>query len=221
MTSKKEQLMNYFLELLPSLLSGLKMTLGVFFFTIIGSVPLGIIVSLGMKSEYFTIRWLINGYIWVMRGTPLLLQLIFVYYGLGMMGISFPRFEAAVIAFIINYAAYLAEIFRGGLQSVPRGQYDAAKVLGFTKIQTFFKIVLPQVIKIVVPSFGNEVINLVKDTSLVYVIGLGDILRAGNIAASRDVTLIPYLLVGLIYLIMTAIVTVLLRRTEKRLNIWR
>ncbi|MGY3741990.1 amino acid ABC transporter permease [Leuconostoc inhae] len=213
--------MNYFLELLPSLLSGLKMTLGVFFFTIIGSVPLGIIVSLGMKSEYFTIRWLINGYIWVMRGTPLLLQLIFVYYGLGMMGISFPRFEAAVIAFIINYAAYLAEIFRGGLQSVPRGQYDAAKVLGFTKIQTFFKIVLPQVIKIVVPSFGNEVINLVKDTSLVYVIGLGDILRAGNIAASRDVTLIPYLLVGLIYLIMTAIVTVLLRRTEKRLNIWR
>ncbi|AFS40057.1 MULTISPECIES: amino acid ABC transporter permease [Leuconostoc] len=213
--------MNYFLELLPSLLSGLKMTLGVFFFTIIGSIPLGIIVSLGMKSEYFTIRWLINGYIWIMRGTPLLLQLIFVYYGLGMMGISFPRFEAAIIAFIINYAAYLAEIFRGGLQSVPRGQYDAAKVLGFTKIQTFFKIVLPQVIKIVVPSFGNEVINLVKDTSLVYVIGLGDILRAGNIAASRDVTLIPYLLVGLIYLIMTAIVTVLLRRTEKRLNIWR
>jgi len=213
--------MNYFLELLPSLLSGLKMTLGVFFFTIIGSIPLGIIVSLGMKSEYFTIRWLINGYIWIMRGTPLLLQLIFVYYGLGMMGISFPRFEAAIIAFIINYAAYLAEIFRGGLQSVPRGQYDAAKVLGFTKIQTFFKIVLPQVIKIVVPSFGNEVINLVKDTSLVYVIGLGDILRAGNIAASRDVTLIPYLLVGSIYLIMTAIVTVLLRRTEKRLNIWR
>ncbi len=221
MTSEKEQLMNYFLELLPSLLSGLKMTLGVFFFTIIGSVPLGIIVSLGMKSEYFTIRWLINGYIWVMRGTPLLLQLIFVYYGLGMMGISFPRFEAAVIAFIINYAAYLAEIFRGGLQSVPRGQYDAAKVLGFNKIQTFFKIVLPQVIKIVVPSFGNEVINLVKDTSLIYVIGLGDILRAGNIAASRDVTLIPYLLVGLIYLIMTAIVTVLLRHSEKRLNIWR
>ncbi|MEX0381093.1 amino acid ABC transporter permease [Leuconostoc sp. MS02] len=213
--------MNYFLEILPNLLSGLKMTLGVFFFTIIGSVPLGIIVSLGMKSEYFTIRWLINGYIWIMRGTPLLLQLIFVYYGLGMMGITFPRFEAAIIAFIINYAAYLAEIFRGGLQSVPHGQYDAAKVLGFTRMQTFFKIVLPQVIKIVVPSFGNEVINLVKDTSLVYVIGLGDILRAGNIAASRDVTLIPYLLVGLIYLIMTAIVTVLLRRTEKRLNIWR
>lgn len=213
--------MNYFLNILPSLLSGLKMTLGVFFLTIVGSVPLGIIVSLGMKSEYFTVRWLINGYIWIMRGTPLLLQLIFVYYGLGMMGITFPRFEAAAIAFIINYGAYLAEIFRGGLQAVPRGQYDAAKVLGLNKVQTFFKIILPQVIKIVVPSFGNEIINLVKDTSLVYVIGLGDILRAGNIAASRDVTLVPYLLVGMIYLLMTAIVTVLLKQSESRLNIWR
>ena len=213
--------MNYFLNILPSLLSGLKMTLGVFFLTIVGSVPLGIIVSLGMKSEYFTIRWLINGYIWIMRGTPLLLQLIFVYYGLGMMGITFPRFEAAAIAFIINYGAYLAEIFRGGLQAAPRGQYDAAKVLGLNKVQTFFKIILPQVIKIVVPSFGNEIINLVKDTSLVYVIGLGDILRAGNIAASRDVTLVPYLLVGMIYLLMTAIVTVLLKQSESRLNIWR
>ena len=213
--------MNYFLNILPSLLSGLKMTLGVFFLTIVGSVPLGIIVSLGMKSEYFTIRWLINGYIWIMRGTPLLLQLIFVYYGLGMMGITFPRFEAAAIAFIINYGAYLAEIFRGGLQAVPRGQYDAAKVLGLNKVQTFFKIILPQVIKSVVPSFGNEIINLVKDTSLVYVIGLGDILRAGNIAASRDVTLVPYLLVGMIYLLMTAIVTVLLKQSESRLNVWR
>ncbi|MBU7455077.1 amino acid ABC transporter permease [Leuconostoc fallax] len=213
--------MAYLLEILPSLLNGLQSTLGVFFVTLIGSIPLGILVSLGLRSEFFTIRWLLNGYIWIMRGTPLLLQLIFIYYGLGMMGISFPRFEAAVIAFIINYAAYLAEIFRGGLQSVPKGQYDAAKVLGFNKIQTFFKIILPQVIKIVVPSVGNEVINLVKDTSLVYVIGLGDILRAGNIAASRDVTLVPYLLVGLLYLLMTAIVTLVLRNSEKRLNIWR
>lgn len=213
--------MSYLATILPSLLSGLKMTLGIFFFTIIGSVPLGIIVSLGLKSPYFTIRWLINGYIWIMRGTPLLLQLIFIYYGIGMIGVTFPRFEAAIIAFIINYAAYLAEIFRGGLQAIPVGQYDAAKVLGFNKFQTFFKIILPQVIKIVVPSFGNEVINLVKDTSLVYVIGLGDMLRAGNIAASRDVTLMPYLLVGLIYLLMTAIVTLLLRRSEKVLNTWR
>ena len=133
--------MSYLATILPSLLSGLKMTLGIFFLTIIGSVPLGIIVSLVLKSPYFTIRWLINGYIWIMRGTPLLLQLIFIYYGLGMIGVTFPRFEAAIIAFIINYAAYLAEIFRGGLQAIPVGQYDAAKVLGFNKFQTFFKII--------------------------------------------------------------------------------
>ncbi|CAH1854043.1 amino acid ABC transporter permease [Convivina praedatoris] len=213
--------MKYLMEILPGILTGLQSTLGVFFITLLGSIPLGILVSVGMKSPYFTIRWLINGYIWIMRGTPLLLQLIFIYYGLSMIGINFPRFEAAVLAFVVNYAAYLAEIFRGGLQSIPKGQYDAAKVLGFSRSQTFFKIVLPQVIKIIMPSFGNEVINLVKDTSLVYVIGLGDILRAGSIAASRDVTLIPYLVVGILYLIMTAAVTVSLRRSEKRLSIWR
>ncbi|CAK1222753.1 amino acid ABC transporter permease [Fructobacillus fructosus] len=206
---------------LPGILAGLQMTLGVFFITIIGSVPLGILASLAMKSPYFTIRWLVNGYIWIMRGTPLLLQLIFIYYGLAMVGVSFTRFEAAAFAFIINYAAYLAEIFRGGLQSIPQGQFDAAKVLGLSKGQTFFKVILPQVVKIVVPSFGNEVVNLVKDTSLIYVIGLGDILRAGSIAAARDVTLVPYLIVGVLYLIMTAVVTITLRASEKRLNVWR
>ncbi|MDF7627025.1 amino acid ABC transporter permease [Leuconostocaceae bacterium ESL0723] len=213
--------MNYIIQILPGILSGLKYTLGVFFITLVGSIPLGILVSLGLRSPYFSIRWILNAYIWVMRGTPLLLQLIFIYYGLSMVGITFPRFEAAVIAFIINYAAYLAEIFRGGLQAIPEGQYDAAKVLGFSRRQTFFKIILPQVVKIVVPSFGNEAVNLVKDTSLIYVIGLGDILRAGNIAASRDVTLIPYLLVGILYLAMTGLVTLLLRRYETRLSVWR
>ncbi|MBS9337677.1 amino acid ABC transporter permease [Fructobacillus parabroussonetiae] len=206
---------------LPGILSGLQMTLGVFFITIIGSIPLGILASLAMKSPYFIVRWLVNGYIWIMRGTPLLLQLIFIYYGLAMVGVPFGRFEAAAFAFIINYAAYLAEIFRGGLQSVPQGQFDAAQVLGLSKMQTFFKVILPQVVKIVVPSFGNEVVNLVKDTSLIYVIGLGDILRAGSIAAARDVTLVPYLLVGAVYLLMTAVVTIILRGSEKRLNVWR
>ncbi|GAP00006.1 amino acid ABC transporter permease [Fructobacillus ficulneus] len=213
--------MNYFFEILPNITAGLKMTLGIFFVTIIGSIPLGIVVSLAMRSPYFSIRWLVNGYIWLMRGTPLLLQLIFIYYGLAMVGVTFTRFDAAAFAFIINYAAYLAEIFRGGLQAIPKGQFDAAQVLGLNKIQTFFKIVLPQVIKIVVPSFGNEVVNLVKDTSLIYVIGLGDILRAGSIAAARDVSLVPYVIVGVLYLIMTAIVTLALRYSEKRLNVWR
>ncbi|MDF7636654.1 amino acid ABC transporter permease [Leuconostocaceae bacterium ESL0958] len=213
--------MAYLSEIMPAIFSGLQLTVGVFFITLLGSVPLGILVSLGIKSPYFSIRWLINSYIWIMRGTPLLLQLIFIYYGLAMVGFSFSRFEAAAFAFIINYAAYLAEIFRGGLQSVPKGQVDAAKVLGLSKAQTFFKVVLPQAVKIIVPSFGNEVVNLVKDTSLIYVIGLGDILRAGSIAASRDVTLTPYLVVGVIYLLMVGFVTLLLRLTEKKLSVWR
>lgn len=147
--------------------------------------------------------------------------MIFIYYGLSIVGITFSRFDAAIFAFIINYAAYLAEIFRGGLQAIPQGQLAAAQVLGLSKSQSFFRIILPQVIKIIVPPFGNEVINLVKGTSLIYVIGLGDILRAGSIAASREVTLIPYLIVGVLYLLMTGFVTVLLRQSEKKLNRWR
>jgi polar amino acid transport system permease protein len=157
-----------------------------------------------------------------MRGTPLLLQIVFVYYGLSLANImTLPRFEAAVVTFILNYAAYFAEIFRGGIQSIPDGQYDGAKVLGLSKFQTMRKIVLPQVFKIVMPSMGNEVVNLVKDSSLVYVIGLGDLMRAGNIAASRDVTLVPYLLVGLVYLVLIALATIIQRRTESKLNYYR
>ncbi|CAK1243503.1 ABC-type amino acid transport system [Fructobacillus fructosus] len=213
--------MEQFISFIPGILSGLQMTVLVFLLTLIGSIPIGILVAIGMRSEYFVLRWIINAYIWIMRGTPLLLQLIFIYYGLSMVGITFSRFDAAIFAFIINYAAYLAEIFRGGLQAIPQGQLAAAQVLGLSKSQSFFRIVLPQVIKIIVPPFGNEVINLVKDTSLIYVIGLGDILRAGSIAASREVTLIPYLIVGVLYLLMTGFVTVLLRQSEKKLNRWR
>lgn len=213
--------MEQFISFIPGILSGLQMTVLVFLLTLIGSIPIGILVAIGMRSEYFVLRWIINAYIWIMRGTPLLLQLIFIYYGLSMVGITFSRFDAAIFAFIINYAAYLAEIFRGGLQAIPQGQLAAAQVLGLSKSQSFFRIILPQVIKIIVPPFGNEVINLVKDTSLIYVIGLGDILRAGSIAASREVTLIPYLIVGVFYLLMTGFVTVLLRQSEKKLNRWR
>ncbi|CAK1249459.1 amino acid ABC transporter permease [Fructobacillus fructosus] len=213
--------MEQFISFIPGILSGLQMTVLVFLLTLIGSIPIGILVAIGMRSEYFVLRWIINAYIWIMRGTPLLLQLIFIYYGLSMVGITFSRFDAAIFAFIINYAAYLAEIFRGGLQAIPQGQLAAAQVLGLSKSQSFFRIILPQVIKIIVPPFGNEVINLVKDTSLIYVIGLGDILRAGSIAASREVSLIPYLIVGVLYLLMTGFVTVLLRQSEKKLNRWR
>ena len=159
-----------------------------------------------------------------MRGTPLLLQLIFVFYGLPNMPfahIVFERYDAALFAFILNYTAYFAEIFRGGFSTVSKGQFEGAKVLGLSYWQTIRKIIIPQVVKIVLPSIGNEVINLVKDSSLVYVIGLGDLLRAGNIASSRDVTLLPLVLVGIIYLLLTLICTWVLKVLEKRFSYYR
>lgn len=213
--------LNYVSEILPSLFQGAGLTLQLFFWTLIGSLPLGIIVSLGLTSHIKPIRWVLDFYVWLMRGTPLLLQLIFVFYGLPIIGIVFQRYDAAVFAFILNYGAYFAEIFRGGLQSIDNGQYESAKVLRLSYWQTVRKIVIPQVVKIVLPSVGNEVINLVKDSSLVYVIGLGDLLRAGNVATSRDVTLVPLLLVGVIYLILVGICTYLLHKVEQRYSYYK
>ncbi|MFR0613946.1 amino acid ABC transporter permease [Lactobacillus porci] len=213
--------MKYVFEILPSLFSGAGMTLQIFFETLVISLPLGMIVSFGLSSRFAPLKWLLNFYVWIMRGTPLLLQLIFVFYGLPIIHITFPRYLAALVAFVMNYAAYFAEIFRGGNQAVDRGQFEAAKVLQLTYGQTLCKIIIPQVTKIVLPSIGNEVINLVKDSSLVYVIGLGDLLRAGNLATSRDVTLVPLVLVGLIYLILIGLCTLLLRRLEKHFAYYR
>ena len=207
--------MQYISEILPSLFQGAALTLQIFFWTLVGSLPLGILVSLGLTSKIKPLKWVLEIYVWLMRGTPLLLQLIFVFYGLPIIGIVFERYDAALVAFILNYAAYYAEIFRGGFQSVDQGQFEAARVLRLSYWQTLRKIIIPQVIKIVIPSIGNEVINLVKDSSLVYVIGLGDLLRAGNVATSRDVTLVPLMLVGLIYLILVGICTLILRQVEK------
>lgn len=213
--------MTYMSEILPSLLQGTVVTLEIFFWTLIGSLPLGILVSLGLNSRIKPLKWILDLYVWLMRGTPLLLQLIVVFYGLPIIGIVFPRFQAAVFAFIFNYGAYFAEIFRGGLQSIDRGQYEGAKVLRLSYSQTIRKIVIPQVVKIVIPSIGNEVINLVKDSSLVYVIGIDDLLRAGNVATSRDVTLVPLLMAGAIYLILVAICTFALNRVEKRYSYYK
>lgn len=207
-------LLKYMAEILPSLLQGCKLTLGLFALTLVISLPLGAIVSLGLRSRIKPLQWILKFYVWLMRGTPLLLQLIFVFYGLPVLHIYFERFSAAAFAFALNYAAYFAEIFRGGFQSVDLGQFEAARVLRLNYSQTIRKIVLPQVTKIVLPSVGNEVINLVKDSSLVYVIGLGDLLRAGNVAMVRDVTLSPLLMVGAIYLILTAFFTWVLRKVE-------
>lgn len=213
--------MNYALEILPSLLSGAKLTLSLFCWTLIGSLPLGILVSIGLTSKIKPLRWVLDFYVWLMRGTPLLLQLIFVFYGLPIVGIVFQRYEAAVFAFILNYGAYFAEIFRGGFQSIDQGQYEGARVLRLSYWQTLRKIVIPQVVKIVIPSIGNEVINLIKDSSLVYVIGLGDLLRAGNVATARDVTLVPLLMVGVIYLLLIGIATFILHKVEQRYSYYK
>jgi polar amino acid transport system permease protein len=209
---------DYIISLLPAMLSGLQVTLEIFFLTLIFSIPLGILVAVGRLSKIKPLVAVIKFYIWVMRGTPLLLQLVFIYFGLGLptVGIKLDRFTAAMIAFILNYAAYFAEIFRGGIESIDKGQYDAAKVLGFSQVQTFTRIILPQMVKIVLPSVGNEVITLVKDTALVYIVGLGELLREGRIASNRDSSLIPLVVVGVFYLALTAILTKIFQKIEKR-----
>ncbi|WP_270998120.1 amino acid ABC transporter permease [Listeria seeligeri] len=213
--------MDYIMEILPALLDGAKTTLLVFAVTLVCSIPLGALVAIGNVSKITPLKFILNIYIWIMRGTPLLLQLIFIYYGLPIIGIVFDRMDAVFIAFILNYAAYFTEIFRGGFLSIENGQYESAKVLGLTYGQTLRKIVLPQVVKRVLPAIGNEVINLVKDSSLVYILGIGDLLRAGKIAMSRDVTLIPLVLVAAIYLALTAILTVLFKQLEKRFSYYK
>lgn len=213
--------MEYIMKILPSLIDGAGMTLKVFFFTLLGSIPLGVLVAFGLRVTFKPLTFILNLYIWLMRGTPLLLQLIFIFFGLPAIGIVFERYDAVMIAFILNYGAYFAEIFRGGLQAIPKGQIESAQVLGLIPFQTAYKIVLPQVIKIILPSIGNEVINLVKDTSLMYVLGLGDLLRAGKIATNRDVTLVPLVMVGVIYLFFTAVLTGLMKYLEKRFSYYK
>ena len=204
--------------ILPSLLDGLKMTLTLFFIIGLSSIPLGFLVAVIRVYGPKWLGFLIQIYVFIMRGTPLLLQLMFVFFGLPLIGITLDRFTAAILAYIINYAAYYAEIFRGGITAVPKGQFEAISVLGIGKIRGFFKIIIPQVTKIVLPSVGNEVIALVKDTSLVYVIGLGELLRAGQIAANTYASLVPFLAVGIVYLSVTAVITVLLNKLESKGN---
>jgi len=203
------------------MLEGLNTTLSVFFLTLVLSIPLGILVALGRLSNFKPLVALMKFYIWVMRGTPLLLQIVFIFFGLPIVGITFDRYPAAIIAFVLNYAAYFGEIFRGGIESIDKGQYDAAKVLGFTPFKTYQRIILPQMIKIVLPSVANEVITLIKDTALVYVVGLGELLRAGKIASNRDASLVPLLLVGIIYLALTAILTTAFQKLEDRYSYYQ
>lgn len=208
--------MTYMLGLLPQLLEGLKVTMEFFLIVLVLSIPLGILVAVGRKSKIFLLNKILEYYILVMRGTPLLLQIIVIFFGLPIVGITFERFTAGVIAFTLNYAAYFGEIFRSGINSIDEGQYEGAEVLGLSPVNTFFRIILPQAIKRVIPPVANEITVLVKDTSLVYVLGLDEVLKIAKIASNRDVTLVPLLLCALMYLIIIGIISKGVQRVEKR-----
>jgi polar amino acid transport system permease protein len=207
--------MNNIIDLLPQVLEGLKVTLQVFILTLVLSIPLGVIVSLGRLSKNKILNKVTGFYVLIMRGTPLLLQIVFIFFGLPIIGIAFDRFPAAILAFTLNYAAYFAEIFRAGISSIDEGQNEGAKVLGFSQKYIFFRIVLPQALKRILPAAANEVITLVKDTALVYVVGLDELLKIGKIASNTEASLMPLLIVGIIYLLLIAVFTELLKKLEK------
>lgn len=209
-------------SLLPVLLEGTVVSLKVFFLTLLFSLPLGLPIAAARMSKNVFLQWPAKFFILIVRGTPLILQLIFVYFApFYLFGFSYDRFTAAIVAMSLNYAAYFAEIYRGGISSIPQGQYEACKVLGFTKSQTFFKIILPQVIKRILPATGNEVITLVKDTALVQVIGVAELFRAAQNAASREFSTMPIFIAGVFYFVMNWIVSEVFIFSEKKLDYYK
>ncbi len=209
-----------FLEVTLQLLDGFKVTLILFFITLLGALPLGLVIAFGSMSKFKPLRYLTRGIVWVIRGTPLMLQVILVFYGPGLiLGIQgLDRFPAVVVAFIVNYAAYFSEIYRGGIESIPAGQYEAGQVLGMTKTQIFFRVVLFQVIKRILPPMGNEVITLVKDTSLARVVSVVELLKAAQDIVGLHAIIWPIFYIGAFYLLFTGILTILFGRIEKKLN---
>ena len=209
-------------SLLVQMLEGTVTSLQIFFLTLLFSLPLGFVVARGKMSRIGIVRWLIDLYIQIMRGTPLILQLIFFYFApFYLFGASYDRFTACIVAFVVNYSAYFAEIYRSGLQSIDKGQYEAAHVLGFRKSYTFFHIVLPQVIKKIMPALGNEVITLVKDTALAQTIGVAELFRVAQTASSREFSTVPIFIAGIFYFVMNYIVSRIFVLAEKKLDYYR
>lgn len=205
-----------------SMLKATLVTLEVFALTLVFSIPLGFPLTAGRMAKFKPLSWTVNALLLIVRGTPLMLQLIVVYFGpYYIFKFSFDRFTASIVALSINYACYFAEIYRGGIQAVSKGQWEAAKVLGYTRLQTFFRIILPQVIKTVIPSIGNEVITLVKDTALVSVIGVVELLRTAQTASSRVFSTTPIFIAGLFYFIMNWAVSAVFTLIEKKLNYYK
>lgn len=208
--------MSYILEIMPQVLEGLTVTLEIFALTLILSIPFGIVVALMRISKSLILSKISEVFILIMRGTPLLLQIIVIFFGLPLVGIKFDRFPAAILAFSLNYGAYFGEIFRAGIMSIDNGQVEGAKVLGLSSKDTFFRIILPQAFKRVIPAVVNEITTLVKDTSLVYVVGMDELLKIGKTAANRDVSLLPLLIVGAVYLIVIGILSQVLKKVEEK-----
>ncbi len=204
-----------------ALLEGLGLSAWIFVVTLAGSLPLGIVVALARMSKFRPLSLVAQFYISILRGTPLMLQLMaFMFAPYYLFGISMDtdwKYGACAVGFILNYSAYFAEIYRSGLQSIPKGQYEAALVSGYSRSQTFFKIVLPQVIKRIMPAMGNEIITLVKDTSLAFVLGIAEMFSVAKAISASEVSMIPYALAALIYWVFCLLIEFIIGRAEKKM----
>ena len=215
--------MDYIISIIPQMLMGTVDTLRLFFITIVLAIPLGILLAFCRVSSFKLLRDVVAAYVYVLRGTPLMLQQLFVYFGLPfipVIGVRLDDFPAAVLAFVLNYGAYFCEIFRAGIQAIPKGQYEAAKTLGMNYVQTMKRIILPQVFKIILPPVSNETITLVKDTSLIYVLAMNDLLRTTRNLVQRDFNIMPFVVAAVFYLVMTLILTYGFNKLEKHFARW-
>ena len=225
--SSPKNVSNY-LNMLLSMFNGSITTLSIFFLTLLFSIPLALFVAMGRMSRSKILSGVTNVFLLIIRGTPLMLQLLIVYFVPKLIAVNcfkstlnWSSFLAAIVAFSINYAAYFAEIYRGGINSIPVGQYEAAKVLGYTKVQTFFRIILPQVIKRIVPAMGNEVITLVKDTSLVTILSVQELMYFAKSSSNRMVSFTPLLIAGIFYFVMNWLVSFVFTTLEKKLSYYK
>ena len=211
-----------FIPVTLELLAGFWESIKVFLMTLVFSIPLGLVVCFGSMSKFSPLRWATRTFVWIIRGTPLMLQLILMFYGPGLLFDlpAMPRMTATIVAFSINYACYFSEIYRGGIESVPQGQYEAGQVLGMTKAQIFFKVVLLQVVKRIVAPMGNEIITLVKDTSLARIIGIYEVIWAGEQFIKKGL-IWPLFYTGAFFLIFSGLLTILLGKIEKKLDYFR
>ena len=213
-----------FTEVMIDLFEGFGITCLIFILSLVLSLPLGLIITFGSMSKIKPIKYLTRTFIWIIRGTPLMLQIIIVFYGPGLWfdaSIKNFRFTAIIIAFVINYACYFSEIYRGGIESISKGQYEACSVLGMSKIQTFYKVILPQVIKRIIPSISNEVITLVKDTSLARVIAVVELIKVSEEIMRINGALWPLFCTGIFYLVFSGLLTILFNKIEKRLDYYK